>query len=91
MNNMNNMSNMNSLNSLNSMNSTEKAKSPDCLVFEDGSNQSTSNNKTRTYSLSSRKDELSIEEENHVEITQIIPYEKRLFPLEDSEFNDLIN
>ena len=63
----------------------EKAKSPDSLVFEEGSNQSTTN-KIRSYSLSSRRDELSIEEENYVEM---IPYERRNFPLNDNELNQL--
>jgi len=69
---------------------TAKSPGPDSTtasvsVFED-SNQSTS--KTRTYSLSSRKDDLLLfeQEENHVEV---IPYEKRNFPLNDNEFQNL--
>lgn len=76
-------SNMQILNS--STPHAEKAKSPDSLVFEEGSNQSTSN-KIRSYSLSSRRDELSVEEEHYVEV---IPYERRHFPLNDNELNQL--
>lgn len=78
-------SNMQIHNLTNSTPHTEKANSPDSMVFEEGSNQSTSN-KIRSYSLSSRRDDLSLEEENYVEV---IPYEKRNFPLNDNELNQL--
>lgn len=67
------------------------AKSPDGIpptavsVFEDNSNQSTS--KTRTYSLSSKRDD-QLDEENHIEV---IPFEKRNFPLNDNEFQNLLS
>ena len=78
-------SNMQIHNLSNSTPHADKAKSPDSMVFEEGSNQSTTN-KIRSYSLSSRRDELSLEEENYVEV---IPYEKRNFPLDDNELNQL--